>query len=118
MRQMSVFLLKMLLSGFLATFLATFGKHLPKIGPLIAALPVVTIMTLLLMIADKQPKADMALLAYNIGIMAIGTVAYPLSFAFLVTTAGCQITNALLLSAIPTMLAYWCLSPFLQSPGT
>lgn len=118
MRQVMVFVLKMLISGFIATFLTTFGKQLPRIGPLIAALPVVTIMILSLMIVDDQPAADMALLAYNIGIMAMATVAYPMSFAFLVSTFGLHSTSALLVSVLPTMLAYGCLFPLLKSSGT
>jgi hypothetical protein len=117
MRQVMVFLLKMLIAGFIATFLTTFGKQLPRVGPLIAALPLVTIMTIILMILDDQPDTDMALLAYNIGIMAIGTVAYPMSFAFLVNAAGLQSKSALLVSVIPAMIAYWCLLPFLKSSG-
>lgn len=118
MRQVMVFLLKMLISGFIATFLTTFGKQLPKIGPLIAALPLVTIMIIILMILDDQPEADMALLAYNIGIMAMATVAYPMSFAFLVNTIGLHSKSTLFVSMIPAMIAYWCLFPFLKSSGT
>lgn len=112
---MVTFFAKALISGIVVAFVSTHGARLPRIGSIVAVLPLITILTLSFMIHDGQPDIHVARLAYNIGLMTIGTALYPLSFYFLVNHFGVSSVAAIIFSIVPSVLAYLaifsCLKP-------
>ena len=112
---MFTFFIKALIAGVIVAFVSTYGARLTRIGSIVAVLPLITILTLSIMIHDGKADAHVARLAYNIGLMTVGTALYPLSFYFLVDRFGVSSIAALMLSLIPPVLAYAAIFPWLKS---
>ncbi len=115
MSNMISFILKILIAGSIVTFVSTYGGKLPKLGSIIAVLPIMTILTFSIMTLNNEPTENMTRLSYNIALTAFITVLYPLSFYTLTNYLNFTSLKALIIAVIPLLVGYWFMFPFLKS---
>ena len=111
---MFTLIIKLLIAGSIVTFVSTYGSKLPRVGSIIAVLPIMTMLTFSIMIFNDEPITNLTRLAYNIALTALMTVLYPLSFYLLTHYLSLSSLRALFASVVPLLIGYWIMFPFLK----
>lgn len=89
---MQYLILKYLITAGTVVLISEFAKHSDKLGGLLAALPVVTILTLIWLYVEQQPQAKIANHAYYTFWYVLPTLPMFLLFPYLLPKFGFWVT--------------------------
>ena len=112
---MMYIILKYLITAAVVVMVSEFAKANDKLGGLIAALPLVTVLTLIWLSVEKQPTAKIANHAYYTFWYVIPTLPMFLLFPFLLPKLGFWFT--LLSCVIFTLIVFYIYAMILKNFG-
>ncbi len=102
---MAWLLTKYLVTAGVVVLVSEFAKRHDKLGALVAALPLVTVLTLIWLYVEKQPTEKLANHAWYTFWYVLPTLSMFLAFPWLLARFG--FWPALLASALITVLCFW-----------
>lgn len=108
-------IVKYLLTAGLVVFISEVAKRSDKLGGLIAALPLVTVLTLIWLFVEKQTEEKIANHAWYTFWYVVPTLPMFLVFPYLLPRFGFWLT--LLLSAVITVACFLCFAYVLKHFG-
>jgi hypothetical protein len=107
--------MKYLITAGLVVLVSELAKRSDKLGSLVAALPLVTVLTLIWLYIEQQPEAKIANHAYYTFWYVLPTLPMFLLFPYLLPKWGFVLT--LLSCAIFTMVVFLCFALILKRFG-
>jgi len=112
---MQYLIIKYLITAGLVVLVSELAKRSDKLGSLVAALPLVTVLTLIWLYIEQQPEAKIANHAYYTFWYVLPTLPMFLLFPYLLPKWGFVLT--LLSCAIFTMVVFLCFALVLKRFG-
>ena len=112
---MQYLIMKYLITAGLVVLVSELAKRSDKLGSLVAALPLVTVLTLIWLYIEQQPEAKIANHAYYTFWYVLPTLPMFLLFPYLLPKWGFVLT--LLSCAIFTMVVFLCFALILKRFG-
>jgi F0F1-type ATP synthase assembly protein I len=112
---MRYLIFKYLITAGLVVLISEFAKRSDKLGGLIAALPFVTVLTLIWLYVEKQPISKIANHAYYTFWYVLPTLPMFLLFPYLLPKIG--FVYSLLSCLVMTILLFWLFSLMLKPFG-
>jgi hypothetical protein len=112
---MQYLIMKYLITAGLVVLVSELAKRSDKLGSLVAALPLVTVLTLIWLYIEQQPEAKIANHAYYTFWYVLPTLPIFLLFPYLLPKWGFVLT--LLSCAIFTMVVFLCFALILKRFG-
>jgi F0F1-type ATP synthase assembly protein I len=112
---MRYLIFKYLITAGLVVLISEFAKRSDKLGGLIAALPFVTVLTLIWLYVEKQPSSKIANHAYYTFWYVLPTLPMFLLFPYLLPKIG--FVYSLLSCLVMTILLFWLFSLMLKPFG-
>lgn len=112
---MQYLIMKYLITAGLVVLVSELAKRSDKLGGLVAALPLVTVLTLIWLYVEQQPEAKIANHAYYTFWYVLPTLPMFLLFPYLLPKWGFMLT--LLSCAIFTMVVFLCFALVLKRFG-
>ena len=108
-------IVKYLVTAGLVVLISEVAKRSDKLGGLIAALPLVTVLTLIWLFVEKQPEEKIANHAWYTFWYVVPTLPMFLIFPYALPRLGFWLT--LLLSAVITVVCFACFAYFMKHFG-
>jgi F0F1-type ATP synthase assembly protein I len=112
---MRYLIFKYLITAGLVVLISEFAKRSDKLGGLIAALPFVTVLTLIWLYVEQQPSSKIANHAYYTFWYVLPTLPMFLLFPYLLPKIG--FVYSLLSCLVMTILLFWLFSLMLKPFG-
>lgn len=112
---MKYLIVKYLITAGVVVLVSEFAKRSDKLGAFIAALPLVTVLTLIWLYVEQQPNSKIANHAYFIFLYALPTLPMLLLFTFLLPKVGFVYT--LISCVLFTLLVFWLFSMLIKPFG-
>lgn len=112
---MRYLILKYLITAGVVVLVSEFAKRSDKLGGFIAALPLVTLLTLIWLYVEQQPTSKIANHAYYTFWYVLPTLPMFLLFPYLLPRVG--FVYSLLCSVVLTVIIFWIFSMALKPFG-